>query len=281
MKLLYEMKTEKKPVPWLKDLLVAFAATTLSIILTFGTTLVVNRINQKQERRLTALMVMSSIEQFARDLDALEPGLAHSDSIATWLVSLPLAKVAGMGDEQLKPAYSDLLNLAVIGHDKTAETIFSGHIDTWKNMGNFRFIDNVGQCFSSMNMIEEYYNGRIDAIMNTNDSIYSHPDDYPGDSWIEKMLRDEQMRSNLKNIHTLRGWLSYVAAYLRQENRKNMNLIGIPEAEVMEFTDNLGAADQYEEDDSLNQYDFAKPEIDLDSLFLNLSYARQTGGASR
>ena len=64
------MATEKKS--WVKDLLVAFAATTLSIILTFGTTAVVNRVRQKQERKLTALMVMSSIEQFARDLELIE-----------------------------------------------------------------------------------------------------------------------------------------------------------------------------------------------------------------
>ena len=58
------MSTDKKT--WVKDLLVAFAATTLSIILTFGTTGVINRGKQKQERKLTALMVMGSIEQFAR-----------------------------------------------------------------------------------------------------------------------------------------------------------------------------------------------------------------------
>ena len=68
----FDMATEKKSPTWVKDLLVAFAATTLSIILTFGTTGVINRVKQKQERRLTALMVMSSIEQFARDLEDLE-----------------------------------------------------------------------------------------------------------------------------------------------------------------------------------------------------------------
>ena len=90
------MATEKKS--WVKDLLVAFAATTLSIILTFGTTAVVNRVRQKQERKLTALMVMSSIEQFARDLELIEKQYAYMDSIATWLLSLPIETVAQMDD---------------------------------------------------------------------------------------------------------------------------------------------------------------------------------------
>ena len=40
---------------WWKDFVVAILATTVS--------------NQKKERRLTALMVMSSIESFARNID--------------------------------------------------------------------------------------------------------------------------------------------------------------------------------------------------------------------
>ena len=145
----------------MKDLLVAFAATTLSIILTFGTSLVVNRINQKNERKLTALMVMSSIEQFARDIDDLEPSLAHKDSVATWLVNISPKDVARLGDELLMGAYSDVINLPVISHDKTAEKIFSGNIDTWKNMGNFKFIDNVGACFASMDWMADYYNETV------------------------------------------------------------------------------------------------------------------------
>ena len=272
------MNTDKKSPAWVKDLLVAFAATTLSIILTFGTSLVVNRINQKNERKLTALMVMSSIEQFARDIDDLGPSLAHKDSVATWLVSISPKDVARLGDELLMGAYSDVINLPVISHDKTAEKIFSGNIDTWKNMGNFQFIDNVGQCFSSIDMIEEFYNGRVESTTALNDDVYSHPDKYPGNSWIEKLLGNRELISKLKNIHTLRGWLSYVAAYIRQENRKNMSLIGISEAEIMEFTDNLGSADQFDEQE-LSQYDFKKPEIDPESLVV--SYSSRVDSALR
>ena len=154
------MATEKKSPTWLKDLLVAFAATTLSIILTFGTTGVINRVKQKQERKLTALMVMGSIEQFARDLELIEKDMAYRDSIAAWLLSIPVKDVAKLGDEPFKEALQEVYDLALINRDKTAETIFGSHIDTWKSMGNFKFIDNVGWCFSYMDYIEnvQYYN---------------------------------------------------------------------------------------------------------------------------
>ena len=103
------------------------------------------------------------------------------------LVGLTLKEVAKLGDEHLIAAYHDALNVPMINRDKTAETIFSGNIDTWKN-------------------------------------------------------------------------------------RRNMSLIGISEKEVMDFTDNMGAADQNDEVE-LNQYDYRIPEIDPDSLAAHLSYA--------
>ena len=268
------MATQKKSPTWLKDLLVAFAATTLSIILTFGTTGVINRVKQKQERRLTALMVMSSIERFARDLEAIEEFTARQDSVATWLLSLPIDDVARLGDEPLIDTFQEVFELGVINHDETSETIFTSHIDTWRNIGNFRFIDNVGWCFSFMNYQEKDYNQRVLEIVSSPLVIRDHPANYPGNSKIEKFLRNDDVRNSLKEIHNLRRTLRYLIANLRMENRNNMRIIGITEKEVMDFTDNLGAADVYEED-ILNPTDFDNPAIEIDSLNAHLPIARQ------
>ena len=268
------MASQKKSPTWLKDLLVAFAATTLSIILTFGTTGIINRIKQKQERRLTALMVMSSIEQFARDLELIEKQYAYKDSIATWLLSLPIETVAQMDDGPIDDALVEVYSLPIITHDKTAESIFSSHIDTWKNMGNFQFIDHVGWCFSAMNTLEETFFTAISEISEAKNNIMAHPSDYPGNTYVERLLRNETARADLKSFHNIRRELSLYIANIRMENRNNMRLIGIPEKEVMAFTDDMGAADEIEEE-VLNPLDFVKPDIEIDSVAVHLSFARQ------
>lgn len=268
------MASQKKSPTWLKDLLVAFAATTLSIILTFGTTGVINRVKQKQERRLTALMVMSSIEQFARDLELIEKQYAYKDSIATWLLSLPIETVAQMDDGPIDDALVEVYSLPIITHDKTAESIFSSHIDTWKNMGNFQFIDHVGWCFSAMNTLEETFFTAISEISEAKNNIMAHPSDYPGNTYVERLLRNETARADLKSFHNIRRELSLYIANIRMENRNNMRLIGIPEKEVMAFTDDMGAADEIEEE-VLNPLDFVKPDIEIDSVAVHLSFARQ------
>ena len=265
------MASEKKS--WVKDLLVAFAATTLSIILTFGTTAVINRVRQKQERKLTALMVMSSIEQFARQLEEIEKDTAYRDSIATWLLSIPIEDVVKYDERLFFNALHEAIDLSAVTYDRTAETIFSSNIGTWKNMGNFKFINSVGNCFSEMSLIEEHYNERVLALKAVFDNIGLHKSDYPGSTMAEKALRNEEAGAQLKALTSFRVWLNFCIAELRLENRNNMRYIGISEKEVIDFTDDLGAADEYE-DLIFDSSGFRMPDIETDSLS-TLSYARQ------
>ena len=259
---------------WWKDFVVAIIATTVSIVLTFGTASLVNRNNQKKERRLTALMVMSNIESFARDLEETEKELAKLDSVATWLLRLPIDDVVKLGNAPFNEPIAVVFGVPILHHDKTAETIFSSNIDTWNNMGNYQLIDNVGKCFSQMNWWEEYYNEYILQINSTKDRIYNNPKEYPGSTLIEKYLRDEPLRRQLLKPHSIRMWLLYNTAQLRGLNRLNMQLMDITEEEVMKFTDARVEVIANDEEE-LHQLDFHIPRLQKDSLAKHLSYARE------
>lgn len=267
------MASENKLKPWVVDLLVAILATTISIVLTFGSTALVDRQTQKKERRLTALMVMSNIESFARSLDEAEENLAGNDSVAVWLMGVSADDVIKAGDEPFWNAIRSIFTVPIIRHDRTAETIFGSTIDTWKNMGNFQFIDNVGSCFSQMNWIEDYYNEYILEFKAGYDRIKDHPADYPGTTIPEKCLRDASFRQKLYEPHALRTWLSYNADRIRTINRKNMELIDIPEDEVIAFTDAREVGVDVDQDGK-DVLDFNKPYPDRDSLAAHLPAAR-------
>ena len=259
---------------WWKDFVVAILATTVSIVLTFGTGKLVERNNQKKERRLTALMVMSSIESFARNLDESAKDWDRMDSVAVWLLRLPIDEVARLGDDPFEEAVQEVFQAPIIRHDNTAETIFSSNIDTWKNLGSFQFVDNVGACFSQMNWIEEKNNK--DALEHAGhlDRIFSHYSDYPGSCFTEKLLRDEQVRRQLQVPNSQKAWLAYNSDILRRMNRQTMKLIGISEKEVFAFTDSR--ADVAVEDDPEPDYTvFIKPYPDKESIDNNLDYARK------
>ena len=259
---------------WWKDFVVAILATTVSIVLTFGTSKLIERNNQKKERKLTALMVMSSIESFARSLDQSATEWDRMDSIAVWLLRLPIDVVAELGDDPFEAAVQEVFQAPIIRHDNTAETIFSSNIDTWKNMGNFQFVDNVGACFSQMNWIEETINKSAVEYAGHQTRIFNNYSDYPGKTATEKLLRDEQVRAQLQMPNSNKAWLAYCSDNLRRMNRKNMKLIGISEEEVLAFTD-ARADVAVEEGPEPDYTEFMRPYPDKESIDANLDYARQ------
>lgn len=63
---------------------------TISLVLTVVSAQLLERHQRAKDRRLSALMVMASIENFANDqLDGIER-LEQADSVCTWLLSMPV-----------------------------------------------------------------------------------------------------------------------------------------------------------------------------------------------
>ena len=265
------MAKEKKAKPWIKDLLVAFAGTTLSIILTFGTSAMVERIDRKKDRKLTALMVLSSIESSIRSMEESGKIMARKDTVAQWLLSIPLSDVRKIDPNALMPSISEVMVNYSVSTDKTIESIFSSNTDTWKNVGNFQFIDNVGKCYASLRDIEDDWKSQMQSISEEYTQIVMHPEDYPGNTLPEKILSHPMVRTKLGAISENREWLKYIAFALRETNRRNMELIGISEEEVMAFTDERANQGHGSAEDAANEAyfrgEFAVPKISPDSLY--------------
>ena len=248
------------------QVLLVFIGATISIIFTLGTAYLMDRREREASRRLSALMVMSNIESFARTLEEHANLLATNDSIATWLISKPIEDLELMPEKELNSLIDQATNLMFMYRDKSAENIFSNNIETWKSVGNVQFIDGVGQCFSAMNTVEEYWNKRVNDANQTILDIKDHPRKYEGSTLPIKILRDEKVRRTLTGIHHLKTYLTYVAATMRYHNQYNMKYIGITEQDVMEYT-NTRLKSMDNTNDAPDFSDFYSEPITVDSLF--------------
>lgn len=220
-----------------KQLGMLILGTTISLILTITAATLMEMHQRAKDRQLSAMMVLSNIELFARYMEMHEDYLASLDSVATWLLSKPVEELDLLPEEELAGLIDQATEFIFVYHDKSAESIFSKNIDTWKNMGNVRFIDNVGSCFAMMNQAEEYWNNWMSDVSNIKIEIKSHPGDYEGSTIPAKLIRSNQVRSKMQGIHAFRAWFLNVAATMRYQNRRNMLAIGIDEQDVMEYTD--------------------------------------------
>ena len=210
--------------------------TTISLLLTILAAQFMEHRHRAKDRRLSAMMVMSNIEIFSRNMEEIAEYMALADSTATWLLSKPVEELELLPEEELDNLLSQASDLLFLTYDKSAENIFSNNIETWKNMGNVQFIDHVGQCFSAMNIAEERWNNWVKEVEETIRNVKDHPEQYEGSSVPVKCLQSEKVRHTLKGIHYWRAWLSYMAATMRFHNLANMESIGITEQEVMDYT---------------------------------------------
>ena len=240
-------------------------ATTLSIILTFGTANVVDRCQRIEDRKMSALMVMSNIEQFSQELDNLANKVAHLDSAATWMLNLPAEKLDLIPVPDIVGPLNEVVALDLLSHDKTTENIFSSNIETWKNMGyeGVQFIDNVGLCFAEMNDIEKYWNDWVNEYGSVINDIISQIQ--PGEHTFTKLLTNNAFRQKLESFHVRQNWLKYAAARCRYLNDKNMALFKIDKQEIMGFT-RLRERDVKLSEKEPTVADFRTEQLNADSL---------------
>ena len=209
--------------------------TTISLIVTIVAAQILERNRRAKDRRLSALMVMSNIESYAQILESAYDYMEHADTVSAWLLNLPLNKVDSLDQDSLLSLMDEVMYIPIIIYDKTTEGIFSDDIETWKNMGNFQFIDNVGKCFSNMHSIEEEWTAFSEEMDKVRDAVLYHPEQYPGNSWGSKYLNNPVFRQILRNFHNMRCWLQNKIEKIRYHNYVNMVTIGITEQELLEF----------------------------------------------
>ena len=240
--------------------------TTISLIFTLVAARITDSVQRAKDRKLSAMMVMSNIEAFARLMDAFGTDLAPCDSVTTWLLNRTFEELELLPDDELNNLINQATVFPFLSYDNSAEKIFSNNIDTWKNVGNVAFISSVGQCFSSMNSIQDYWNKRVTSVNDAVLQVKDHPNDYEGSSIPIKILRSDKIRRMLGSSHYMRAWFKHGAAILRCNNRKNMEAIGIPEQDVMEFTNELAILSE-SASDIPDFSDFVPDPINPDSLY--------------
>ena len=248
-----------------KNLLRTILGTTISIVLTFGTNAFIQQHRKAKDRKMTAMMVMGNIETFAANLENNANRMGWNDTLATYLLSIPMDSIDLVNQDTLRYCVNSVTAFYTLSHDKSAENIFSNSIDTWKNIGNFEFIENVGNCFAAMNSMEGIYNEFYSTSDRIRERMIQNLDAYPGRSPVAKMLRDREYRDHLAHIHSQAEYYRYLAAYLRYENAKNMKLMGVTEEEVKSFVDEKNK-EKVGSDSAPDQNTFYTPPIDSENL---------------
>ena len=225
----------------LRELLMTTLGTTISIVLTFGTAAWMDQRQKEKNRRQTAMMVLSNIEDFARNMRIVDSTLVENASALTRITALPRDSVLRLNQDEADAFLAAVFGSVLLQRDKTAENIFTNDISTWRDVGNLRFISSVGECYSFINDIEKNYRVQLDR-KNELSQRFIEEHDYEKMTGGECVAAILDMKGAKLFIDDFTGgFVPYFESSidnLLKYNSINMALIGLTREELTEFVKN-------------------------------------------
>lgn len=241
-------KNKKMLSPWWKGFLTSILGTTISIALTFGTTALVNSQKKMDAQRLTAMMtiqdidnsieiLMNIMEYEERCYNAAQYVTSHIDSIA----ALP----------------EDTLNLLLqyiipgmwmstdMEFDDSKERLFHSSQDTWSNLNDVAFVNNVESFYKSRRMLQGFFKAGDDlylwikpttkeeAIRDINSGILASKDKFI--SYLERRIKEQRVKTYINKFYQRKNFYQDLIEGWSGLNEENKFLMNISEEDFNAF----------------------------------------------
>ena len=144
------MGKEIKNGSTLKDFLMTLAATTVSIILTFGTSAIIDRKKQNAEKREMVMMIMYDMQTSLEDIGRCDEGIHQFVDLQIDVIAHP---------QTLEEHYVGFLtNTPILSYTTTTENIFKSNIETISTIGNILFVESVSAFYDKRIKYKEVVN---------------------------------------------------------------------------------------------------------------------------
>ena len=115
------------------------AATTVSIILTFGTTAIIDRRKERSEKREMVRMIMYDMRETLKEFEQVNEGLESFFNVQVDLMAHP---------DQFAARQTDLaVHLPFLQYTNTTENIFRTNVETIQTIGNILFVETVSSFY--------------------------------------------------------------------------------------------------------------------------------------
>ena len=151
----------------IKQFLLSLIATTISIVLTFGTAAIIDRHKKNEAKKEMVMMVINDLDKTIEVLEKADSGLVECQTMQLELASHP-ERFDSL--RMLFPA-----NLVWLGEEfsETTEKIFSTNIETFNTIGNVNFVNEVSSFYLSRRKYKEMVMDQLKADLEREPSSQS------------------------------------------------------------------------------------------------------------
>ena len=178
------MKKECKLSSW-KSFLMPLAATTLSIVLTFGTTAIIDRKKQNAEKREMVMMIMYDMRETLKSVQRCDDQMNAFFEAQLEAVAHP---------EKFDASYAVLaLNIPDLQYTTTTENIFRTNIETIRTIGNLLFVETVSSFYDGRSRYRKEVADEFQELANV--AILSYDDLSAFDTSVLPLLSQALLRN--------------------------------------------------------------------------------------
>lgn len=225
----------------LKELVLTTLATTISIVLTFGTAAYIEHRQKEKNRLQTTMMVLSDIYVFEKQLEMYDSTIVTKwkDSIVE-LQKLSRDSLIKLSDEEVEKFWNALATPIMLPHDKTAENIFTSDISTWREVGNFHFIKLVSFLFTYIDDLVKNFNVQIERKTTNYQNFITNvnTNDMTDAEALAVLLEDKEVKHFMEDFSEgfspyYKNSIKYLDGYLK----KCMELMEVSEDDLKTFVE--------------------------------------------
>lgn len=138
--------------------MVTVLGTAIGVALTFVVDGMMARHNKEQAQRLTAIMVIHDIDNSIDVLKNLKEKEEQNGELLRWALK-QRDQLEGMPSDTLYNVLSFLADSDLdFRFDTSKEKIFNSDLDTWQNLGNMAFLDNVQSFYHDRQELQDAFN---------------------------------------------------------------------------------------------------------------------------
>ncbi len=152
-----------------KNFLLTLAATTVSIVLTFGTSAIIDHKKKDAAKREMVMMIMYDMKEAISDVEECDKNLKAFFDTQVDIVAHP---------EKFDDGYYELLPyIPIFEYPTTTENIFKSNIETVNTIGNILFVETVSMFYDNR---ARYKTEVVDAFLQQSENAvqeYEHLSD--------------------------------------------------------------------------------------------------------
>ena len=245
-------KNKKVLSPWWKGFLTSILGTTISIALTFGTTALVNSKKKADAQRLTAMMIIQDIDN---SIETLRNIMEHEEKCynAAQYATNHIDSIAALSEDTLNLLLHYIMPGTSVSSnrefDDSKERIFHSSQDTWSNLNDVAFVNNIESFYKDRRMIQElmktggdFYiwvkpTSKEEAIhVIQSDILSGSKDNFI--SYMEKRLKEERVKNYISNYYQRKQFFQQIVEGWSGLNEENKFLMNITEEDFNTFKEN-------------------------------------------